>query len=391
MTAEDFGAPLRAKHTGHMNRGRFLSLTGGGLAAVGLSGAGLLGPGRGVLLAQSSSRLDKEIEAAAKEYEVPDDLLLAMGYVNTLWEMPPPSASDYERGDLHGRGDYGIMQLEQSPWRDTLGRAASLTGLAQEQLKNDRAANIKGAAAVLSDIVGQTKPEDLDSWQEAVAAYAGTELYTREVYLTLKNGASLTISTGERVALSPKDVTVPQFYTARAADPSDYPPAVWRPAARSNYTDSNREASYYINKIVVHVAQGSYSSAINTFATPNAYVSAHYVVSRTGAVAQCVQHEDVAYHAGHWPTNTHSIGIEHAGYVGNPAWFTRRMYKASARLAAYCCKRHKIPIDRQHVIGHNQVPGCPGSGGGVSCHTDPGKYWDWNRYIRLIRYFRRRM
>jgi hypothetical protein len=27
-----------------------------------------------------------------------------MGYVNTLWEMPPPEASDYVEGHLHGRG-----------------------------------------------------------------------------------------------------------------------------------------------------------------------------------------------------------------------------------------------------------------------------------------------
>src|SRR3712207_7394121 len=57
------------------------------------------------------------------------ELLLAMGFVNTHWEMPPPSASDYRPGDLSGRGAYGIMQLVENPWTDTLSRAASLTGL----------------------------------------------------------------------------------------------------------------------------------------------------------------------------------------------------------------------------------------------------------------------
>jgi hypothetical protein len=45
---------------------------------------------------------------------------MAMGYVNTRWEMPPPEASDYIPGDIHGRGAYGIMQLVQNPWEDTL-------------------------------------------------------------------------------------------------------------------------------------------------------------------------------------------------------------------------------------------------------------------------------
>ena len=81
---------------------------------------------------------------------MPAELLLAMGYVNTLWEMPPPSASDYEPGDLSGRGAYGIMQLVQNPWTDTLGRAASLTGFSEELLKTSRPANVLGGAALLA-------------------------------------------------------------------------------------------------------------------------------------------------------------------------------------------------------------------------------------------------
>ena len=56
--------------------------------------AGIVGPDTNVE-AQTSS-LDAEFEAAAKKYEVPKELRLAMGYVNTRWEMPPPEASDHE-------------------------------------------------------------------------------------------------------------------------------------------------------------------------------------------------------------------------------------------------------------------------------------------------------
>jgi hypothetical protein len=365
-----------------MNRRDFLRLGGAGLA-----GATLLGTAGGRVLAQTESSLEAEFETAARKYKVPVELLLAMGYYNTLWEMPPPSASAYRKGEPEGRGDYGIMQLTQNPSRNTLSEAARLTGLSKARLKNDRSANIEGGAAFLSDLVGKTKPKRLDGWQEALNQYADTDLYASQVYGVLKGGASLTISTGERLKLSPQDVEVPQVYTPQSGT-TNYPLAVCRPAASCNYTNSNRETSYDIRKVVIHVAEGSYSGTVSWFENCAAGASAHYVVSREGRVAQCVRDEDIAWHAGWWDTNTHSIGIEHAGYIDNPDWFTRSMYHTSARLSAWCCKKYKIPIDRKHIIGHSQVPGCSGSGGGVDCHTDPGPYWNWNKYMRLISYYR---
>jgi hypothetical protein len=365
-----------------MNRRDFLRLGGAGLA-----GATLLGTAGGRVLAQTESSLEAEFETAARKYKVPVELLLAMGYYNTLWEMPPPSASAYRRGDPEGRGDYGIMQLTRNPSRNTLGKAAKLTGLSKAQLKSDRSANIESGAALLSDLVGKSKPKRLDGWQEALTKYAHTDLYASQVYGVLKDGASLTISTGERLKLSPQDVEVPQVYTAQSGA-TNYPLAAWRPAASCNYTNSNRETFYDVRKIVIHVAEGSYSGTISWFENCAAGASAHYVVSRKGGVAQCVRDEDIAWHAGWWDTNTHSIGIEHAGYIDNPEWFTRSMYHTSARLSAWCCKKYKIPIDRKHIISHSQVPGCSGSGGGVHCHTDPGPFWDWKMYMRLILYYR---
>jgi hypothetical protein len=33
------------------------------------------------------------------------------------------------------------------------------------------------------------------------------------------------------------------------------------------------------------------------------------------------------------------------------------------------------------------VPGCPGEGGGVDCHTDPGRWWWWDYYMKRVRRF----
>jgi N-acetylmuramoyl-L-alanine amidase len=52
------------------------------------------------------------------------------------------------------------------------------------------------------------------------------------------------------------------------------------------------------------------------------------------------------------------------------------MYHASAALTAEICNKYGIPKDRNHIIGHYQVPGTD--------HTDPGPNWDWVRYIRLV-------
>ncbi len=363
----------RAGPSPKMDRRNFLRLGG-----VGLAGAILLGTAGGKVLAQSGSSLDEEFRFAATEYDVPRELLLAVGHTNTLWEMPPPAATDFEPGDLHGHGTYGIMQLYQNPSRDTLGRAAGLTGLSEQELKNDRAANVLGGAAVLSDIAGASKPASLDGWQEAVAEYGGIDLYAQEVFQTLKDGASATISTGESLRLVPQDVEVPTTITSRAT--TDYRGAEWRPASSANYTNANRESSHNINRLVVHVVQGSVSSAVNTFQNPANEVSAHYIVGDEGRVVQCVRHEDIAYHAGNWNYNKHSIGIEHGGYADNRKTWTKAKIKASAKLAAYCCRRHKIKVDRQHIVGHVEVPG--------STHYCPGRHFPYKRYLDLIRQYK---
>jgi N-acetyl-anhydromuramyl-L-alanine amidase AmpD len=158
----------------------------------------------------------------------------------------------------------------------------------------------------------------------------------------------------------------------------DYPRATWEPATRSNYTRATRPTEYPIDFVVVHVTQTTYATALGVFQNPKKQVSAHYVVrSADGHVAQCVQETDIAWHAGNWDYNTRSIGIEHEGWVDEPAYFTDVLYERSARLTATICAKYGIPPDRSHIIAHYEVPG--------SDHTDPGRHWDWGRYMRLVR------
>ncbi|MFF9000312.1 N-acetylmuramoyl-L-alanine amidase [Streptomyces achromogenes] len=159
----------------------------------------------------------------------------------------------------------------------------------------------------------------------------------------------------------------------------DYPPAEWRPASTANYTVSDRPGAYAIDRVIIHVTQETYSDALAIFADPQKKVSAHYVVrSMDGHIAQCVREADIAWHAGNWTYNTRSVGIEHEGWVDRPEYFTDALYQQSARLTAAICAKYGIPRDREHIIGHYQVPGTD--------HTDPGPDWDWVRYIRMVNF-----
>ncbi len=168
--------------------------------------------------------------------------------------------------------------------------------------------------------------------------------------------------------------------TALASSSVAAKPSVdWKPADASNYTGANRSAGD-INWVIIHVVQGSASSAVNWFQNPDADVSAHYTVAKDGHRYQSVSDQNTAWHAGNSGYNQQSIGIEHGGYVSDS--FTADQYQSSATLTSWLCEQYGVP--KQHpadpatagVIGHAQVPG--------STHTDPGGNWNWGHYMDLV-------
>ncbi|MGW0690187.1 MULTISPECIES: N-acetylmuramoyl-L-alanine amidase [unclassified Streptomyces] len=157
----------------------------------------------------------------------------------------------------------------------------------------------------------------------------------------------------------------------------DYARAQWTAASPANWRRADRPADYAIDRVVIHVTQGSFRGAVKVFQNPAHGAAAHYVVRKDGHVTQMIRELDVAFHAGNKSYNERSVGIEHEGFVDRPQDFTAAMYEASARLSAAICGRYGIPVDRTHIIGHVEVPGTD--------HTDPGPHWDWDRYIELVR------
>ncbi|MFE3169459.1 N-acetylmuramoyl-L-alanine amidase [Streptomyces sp. NPDC059224] len=170
---------------------------------------------------------------------------------------------------------------------------------------------------------------------------------------------------------------LPGVRKARVAGAVDFRGARWVAASPANYRTANRPDDYPVDRVVVHVTQGGYASAVKVFQDPAHEAAAHYIVRRDGRITQLVRELDVAFHAGNRSYNERSVGIEHEGFVDRPADFTAAMYAASARLTAAICRRYGMPMDREHVIGHVEVPGTD--------HTDPGEHWDWDRYMGLVR------
>lgn len=142
------------------------------------------------------------------------------------------------------------------------------------------------------------------------------------------------------------------------------------------------------NKIIIHSTEGSYGSSVGWLLSKQSGVSAHYVVSEDGSqCTQLVKDGDIAWHSGNWAYNSSAIGVEHSWVSrekdANGNWVKPKvmpsegLYRAGAALVARLCKKHNINPDRQHILAHGQVPP-------PNDHTDPGPWWDWDRYMDYI-------
>ncbi len=222
------------------------------------------------------------------------------------------------------------------------------------------------------------------------------------MYDVIRTGERRTTDSGQRVSLPGAPGLAPDRTQAadlglRTADTglTECPKTVaceWIPAPYEEFGDGDygnhdkgdRPASQGIDYIVVHDTEATWDTTLKLVQNPE-YVSWHYSLrSSDGHIAQHVPLKDVAWHAGNWYVNSKSVGLEHEGFLTSPdAWYTEAMYRTSARLVKYLAKRYGIPLDRQHVLGHDNVPGTT-TATIRGMHTDPGPYWDWAHYFKLL-------
>lgn len=216
--------------------------------------------------------------------------------------------------------------------------------------------------------------EELDSTSEQGRERRGVNRRT-----LLIGGAAAAVGTAVLASdeLSRLWWRIPGVVKKRKEGEVDARGAQWIAASDYNWRRADRPDDYEIDRVVIHVVQGGYATALRVFKDPAHGAAAHYVVRKDGHIAQMIRELDVAFHAGNRSYNERSIGIEHEGFVDKKSSFTDAMYESSARLTAGICKRYDFPVDREHIVGHVEVPGTD--------HTDPGPNWDWDRYIRLVR------
>jgi hypothetical protein len=363
------------------------------------------------MVAAEGTTLGAAIESAAARFGVPRDVLLAVSYAEGQWVdrgIPEAELHLGEERAAHAGPEIGPLHLRSGVGFDSLQRALQLLQVDRATLMSSVGLQVAGAAAVLAELGEQTgaRREDPETWARAVAKYSGLAeqtsqaSYVGQVWDVLRNGRSGVSFTGETLSVSARMgrpaaelLGVDQL----ALNSPDYGPGVWAPANAGNYAVGR--GGMTVDKIVVHTMQGSYGGSISWFQNPASGVSAHYCVrSSDGEVTQQVRESDTAWHAGNRFYNQTSVGIEHEGFVADPGrWYTMAMYVGSARLARAIVDRHRIPIDRSHIIGHYQIPvsgsGPPCATNAVNCggsgnHTDPGNGgagWNWDLYLTLIR------
>ncbi len=304
------------------------------------------------------SQHDAIFESAGAEYGVPAELLKALSYSLTRFEMV---SSDEE---FEGRAPtFGLMALTDAMSTDPRARV-------------EAEANVRAAAAWLrarAD-VDRIERSDVDAWREIVADYAQVEHpeARAEFFGDLQALLGVRGAVGVlRQALSP-----------------DYDLGTWRPSP--NFNSRGGRTPLFV---VIHTCEGGYSGCWSWQTNPAAEVGAHYTVKEDGSeVSQLVRESDRGWHVGAAyqcgnnngvrcdlngvSTNSISVGIEHGGYASQ-ASFPAGQIDASARLVCSITRRWGIPRDRNHILSHGQLQ--------PANRTDPGANWPWAQFIQKVK------
>ncbi|HEY8375825.1 MAG TPA: N-acetylmuramoyl-L-alanine amidase [Nannocystis sp.] len=338
--------------------------------------------------------LDDEFRDAAAEFDVPMQVLQAVSYAETQWQMVT--------GEVEFDGQepaYGIMGLRGAH----LELGASLIAATPEQVKTDRRTNIRAAAAVLRSYADDLDIDraDLGAWAPAIATLSGIAVEEalinyihHDVYGPIRGGITVRDLAGSPVAhLQPEADVIPDFTAPtepNLAPGPDYSGSIWRPSP--NYSSRPAGTVGKVSMIIIHTCEGNYSGCWGWLTNPNAGVSAHYVVKEDGSeISQLVKESNKAWHIGAtydcdlngkkechlegYNANNFTVGIEHAGFASQSSW-NSNLINQSAKLSCDITKGHGIPRDKYHIVGHGQLQ--------PYNRTDPGKNWPWTTYLNKI-------
>ena len=299
----------------------------------------------------------------------------------------------------------------------TLDEAAGLVGATPARLRADDVANICGGAALLASYqrdlgrrLRRLRRGPAAAGARAVAKYSGAAdeasalRFAEQVFTVIRDGpqpghqrrpagharAAAAARVDRRpsrrwgcAVASTEGVDCPAGLGCESI-PAPYEKYGDSPGAYGNHDLADRPADMDIDYIVIHDTEASWDTTLELVQDPT-YLAWNYSLrSRDGHIAQHLDSSDVGWHAGNWYVNMHSIGLEHEGFAAQGAsWYTESMYRTSAALVRHLAAKYDVPLDRAHIIGHDQVPGHVPSTV-PAMHWDPGPYWDWEHYFDLL-------
>ncbi|MFB6635207.1 N-acetylmuramoyl-L-alanine amidase [Streptomyces sp. NPDC056362] len=421
----------------------------GTLAVASPSLLGATGNGR----PGADTSLQQQFANAAREFDVPQSVLMAVSYQQTRWESHdgepsvtgaynvmgltkvdpedvdtkvtdeqldhfngsgrPEIAKNFDREKLRRVLEKKTAVDTDDPALHTLDKGAELIDSSTEAVQNDTSASIRAGAALLADYqkqAGADLSEDPGAWYPAVARYGqssdrkGADLFAERVFDSIKNGERALTGEGDQVALpaapsvepvKPSNVPLAAAFASTAATAlPECPPSlnckvklsVPNSSGQKNYTAADRpNQGVDIRQIVIHDTEGPFQGSLDVLTDPTGPGSAHYLIKASdGQVTQILENKNLAWHAGNWTLNMHSIGVEHEGYaIKEGSWYTEPQYRSSAQLVKYLADTYQVPIDREHIIGHDEVA-LQTDAGLKDLHWDAGPYWDWNYYMSLL-------
>jgi N-acetylmuramoyl-L-alanine amidase len=176
-------------------------------------------------------------------------------------------------------------------------------------------------------------------------------------------------------------------FTATGAR-ADYP-LVSKYIQATTVYPANRPDDIPIDSIMIHDTEGSWQSSVDVFTAPGGTSAASYLVSgqvdsSDPEVTQFAHDKDWVRSVNNWWFNETSIGVEHVGFAVAPAgYFTEKLYERSANLVGWVAWKYHIPVDRAHILGHDNIPNSIDDP--HVQHWDPGPSWDWPYYMALVR------
>jgi hypothetical protein len=316
--------------------------------------------------------------AAAAAAGIAPELLLAVAYAESRGHAASSSPVMRSWIRLHP------ARASRSPQR-----GSALAGLSLAQLRRDPSAALQASAALLADAARASgvAPNSAPgrAWAPALGRFHGgrdavaNRLYADEVLALLSTGFQGRDHHGVPFA-APAMALAPAAPLAWPARPDHVVGSAFAPFVSASES-GQRPLAIPIRRpryIVVHTTEGSFPTILEYFQGARTPVSAHYLLRASdGLTVQMVDERAVAFHDACF--NEESIGIEHeATAAAGGVWFGDALYRASARLVRDVARRHDIPLDRAHILGHDEAPDC-------SAHTDPGPAWDWDRFMGLVR------